>query len=722
MPVLDMPPTRDTTSTRTTTVDSESERTRPPTSRPPEPGTPRVQTPTITRTTPDQVVDDTQRIPAQTAPSTDAERVGQRTVAGRTVVFSDANYNRTLHGIRIAGAVGLVVGAMGIAQQVNELYALRQMNQQDPSEGITEEEFQKELANIAGSVLGGVAGAYLGAKVGGFIGGVTGGPWGALAGGITGGVFGGLTGESTGELIGAAIFDQLTGSNTFEELWNRRQDDARRNLAADASTLGAEPETVAERVVQQQQAQQEQQQRRLAGIDQPFVNPELERVIRDLQTSRRNLQGNPTNRRLQNAVANQERGLRNLLNSRSFRVTDEDRQRAQSFLDGRAELQDTPVNPVTDNLVTPSSYSVVDTATQPSINAVSIIQLLSGVEFNSINIEASRIEFDGKIEAPGQSRVIQYATRITAPTAAPVASTEITPTAPTASAASRPAPGGGGVLSRLGRSIVGGRTQASPPSVPAPAQQTSVTPVTPSIGGDSGTGGGSTGSITEIIERGPGFNVVKYDDGRVERRTGTRNWRNNNPGNIEFGDFARRYGAIGTDGRFAIFPSYEVGKRAKEALLFEGRNYSGLTIAQAITRYAPPSENDTAMYIRVAAAAAGVSPGTRMQSLNSEQRRALLSAMERVEGFRVGSVQVIQQGTAVASAEQAPPGPGPTLAAEGAQMAAADQAQVRGQGQEVIVQVPPVSPQQRIAAVEQQAPSGARGEVSLNRRLEKQVA
>jgi hypothetical protein len=197
-----------------------------------------------------------------------------------------------------------------------------------------------------------------------------------------------------------------------------------------------------------------------------------------------------------------------------------------------------------------------------------------------------------------------------------------------------------------------------------------------------------------VVERGPGFNVVKYDDGKVERRTGSRNWRNNNPGNIEFGNFARGQGAIGTDGRFAIFPTYEMGKRAKEALLFEGRNYSGLTIAQAITRYAPPSENDTAMYIRVAASAAGVAPSTPMRDLNSGQRQALLAAMERVEGFRVGNVQIIQEGTAVASAEQAAPGPGPALAAEGAQMAAADQAQARGQGQEVVVQVPPAAPQQ----------------------------
>jgi hypothetical protein len=288
------------------------------------------------------------------------------------------------------------------------------------------------------------------------------------------------------------------------------------------------------------------------------------------------------------------------------------------------------------------------------------------------------------------------------------------------SSTSRPRPGGGGILQGLTQGILGRRPPASGPS--AQPQQTSATPATPSVGGGSGGGaGGSTGTITEIVEKGPGFNVVKYDDGRIERRTGARNWRNNNPGNIEFGDFARRYGAIGTDGRFAIFPTYEMGKRAKEALIFEGRGYSGLTIAQAITRYAPPSENDTAMYIRVAATAAGVSPSTPIQNLNSEQRQAFLAAMERVEGFRVGSVQVLQQGgTAVAAAGQGS-GPGPELVSEGTQMAAADQAQVRGHGQEVVVQIPPATAPQRLAETDRPAP-GVRGEIPLNRRLEKQVA
>ena len=75
------------------------------------------------------------------------------------------------------------------------------------------------------------------------------------------------------------------------------------------------------------------------------------------------------------------------------------------------------------------------------------------------------------------------------------------------------------------------------------------------------------GQISKIVEVGPGYNVVQLADGSVERRSGARNWRNNNPGNIEYGSFSKKYGAIGGDGRFAIFPSYEVGRKAKEALL-----------------------------------------------------------------------------------------------------------------------------------------------------------
>lgn len=145
--------------------------------------------------------------------------------------------------------------------------------------------------------------------------------------------------------------------------------------------------------------------------------------------------------------------------------------------------------------------------------------------------------------------------------------------------------------------------------------------------------------VGDVVDAGAGYTVVKTADGGTERRTGTRAWRNNNPGNIEYGSFARSQGAVGSDGRFAVFPSYEAGRQAKSNLLFESPSYRNKTIFQAISRYAPSFENDTGAYARAVANAAGVTVDTPMSSLSEGQRKAVLDAMERVEGFRKGKTQ-----------------------------------------------------------------------------------
>jgi N12 class adenine-specific DNA methylase len=139
-----------------------------------------------------------------------------------------------------------------------------------------------------------------------------------------------------------------------------------------------------------------------------------------------------------------------------------------------------------------------------------------------------------------------------------------------------------------------------------------------------------------VVAAGKGWTEVVGADGAVIRRKGTRAWRNNNPGNIEYGQFAKGLGAIGTDGRFAVFPTYEAGRRAKESLLFDSKGYRDKTIYQAISRYAPPSENNTDSYASSVATAAGVSIDTPLAELSARQRVAVLDAMERVEGFRPG--------------------------------------------------------------------------------------
>jgi chemotaxis protein histidine kinase CheA len=57
-----------------------------------------------------------------------------------------------------------------------------------------------------------------------------------------------------------------------------------------------------------------------------------------------------------------------------------------------------------------------------------------------------------------------------------------------------------------------------------------------------GASGGQ--GISKVLETKPGSNTVELADGSVEKRTGSRNWRNNNPGNIEYGALAKSNGAI----------------------------------------------------------------------------------------------------------------------------------------------------------------------------------
>ena len=122
-----------------------------------------------------------------------------------------------------------------------------------------------------------------------------------------------------------------------------------------------------------------------------------------------------------------------------------------------------------------------------------------------------------------------------------------------------------------------------------------------------------------------------------------RSIRNNNPGNIVYGDYAKKMGATGTDGRFAIFPSWEVGSKAMENLLF-GSSYAGkgLTVQQGIYKWAPPSENDSGSYATTVAKKAGVSASTPLSSLTASQRTALLNAMAGVEAG--GNVSVASSG------------------------------------------------------------------------------
>jgi len=82
-----------------------------------------------------------------------------------------------------------------------------------------------------------------------------------------------------------------------------------------------------------------------------------------------------------------------------------------------------------------------------------------------------------------------------------------------------------------------------------------------------------------------------YARGQVPNRP----QRNNNPGDLEFGPFAQKFGASSGDPRFAIFPTAQDGWTA-HICLFGSPEYEGLTIEEAVNKFAPAPENNVEQY------------------------------------------------------------------------------------------------------------------------------
>ena len=126
-------------------------------------------------------------------------------------------------------------------------------------------------------------------------------------------------------------------------------------------------------------------------------------------------------------------------------------------------------------------------------------------------------------------------------------------------------------------------------------------------GGATGGGAGGTGSGAKMSEYSSAQRAALLDAMQKQEGyfPGSRSHRNNNPGNIEYGDFAKAHGATGSDGRFAIFPDYQTGRNAQENLLFESPGYRNLTLGQAIGKWAPAIENNVPAYLKTMEAALG---------------------------------------------------------------------------------------------------------------------
>ena len=127
-----------------------------------------------------------------------------------------------------------------------------------------------------------------------------------------------------------------------------------------------------------------------------------------------------------------------------------------------------------------------------------------------------------------------------------------------------------------------------------------------------------------------------------------RGIRNNNPGNLRVSHAnnwrGKLRGNAKRDKQFEEFESLEYGYRA---LLITLRNYitkhNLRTLRQIITRWAPPSENDTEAYIKSASVYSGIPVGTFLSATDEVRLTKLAYAISRVEGGEyVGTMEVVR--------------------------------------------------------------------------------
>lgn len=112
-----------------------------------------------------------------------------------------------------------------------------------------------------------------------------------------------------------------------------------------------------------------------------------------------------------------------------------------------------------------------------------------------------------------------------------------------------------------------------------------------------------------------------------------RGIRNCNPLNIERNNTKwQGLRPLQTDKRFCQFISMEYGYRAAfKTLITYARRYNLHTIGEWITRWAPPTENDTATYIRVVCERTGLDADAYIRVCDKEKMTAVVAAMVYME-------------------------------------------------------------------------------------------
>jgi len=146
--------------------------------------------------------------------------------------------------------------------------------------------------------------------------------------------------------------------------------------------------------------------------------------------------------------------------------------------------------------------------------------------------------------------------------------------------------------------------------------------------------GGLVDAIPDRPERAPGAPAP----GQPGREL-PRGLRNNNPGNIEDGPYAKGMpGYKGSDGRFAVFETPEHGLGAMDALLVSYGRRGIKTVGDVVKRWAPKGDgaNDPDAYARFVSSSGD--PNEAVDLNDQAQRRRLIGKMAMFEnGMQAGA-------------------------------------------------------------------------------------
>lgn len=117
--------------------------------------------------------------------------------------------------------------------------------------------------------------------------------------------------------------------------------------------------------------------------------------------------------------------------------------------------------------------------------------------------------------------------------------------------------------------------------------------------------------------------------------------RNNNPGNIRRTS-VKYFGETNADATYESFSSPIWGYAAMFDLLY--RLYSGLTLKEAIYKWAPPTENDSERYVRFVSGEVGVDADEYIIDVDNPSIMTVAKYMSVLEGMKGFSDSDIELG------------------------------------------------------------------------------